>query len=57
MHDVIVIYVGTFVEPTRGQPLEDIWIASRIDKDPGSIALMQYVQPLRIQIFSISLIN
>ena len=33
MHDVIVIYVGAFVELTRGQPLEDIWIASGIDKD------------------------
>ena len=56
MHDVIVIYVGAFVELTRGQPLEDIWIASGIDKTSGSIALMQYVPPLRIQIFSISLI-
>ena len=33
MHDVIVIYVGALVELTRGQPLEDIWIASGIDKD------------------------
>ena len=56
MHDVIVIYVGAFVELTRGQPLEDIWIASRI-KTSGSIALIQYVPPLGIQIFSISLIN
>ena len=43
MHDVIVIYIGAFVELTRGQPLEDIWIASGIDKTSSSIALMQYV--------------
>ena len=42
MHDVIVIYVGVFVELTRSQPLEDIWIASGIDKSSGSITLMQY---------------
>ena len=33
MHNVIVIHVGAFVELTRGQPLEDIWIASGLDKD------------------------
>ena len=33
MHDDFVIYVGAFVELTRGQPLEDIWIASGIDED------------------------
>ena len=31
--DVIVIHVGAFVKPTRGKPLDNIWVAFGIDKD------------------------
>ena len=49
MHDVIVIYVGAFVELTRGQPfsrgyLDCLWKI----KTTGSIPLIQCVPPLMI---------
>ena len=49
-----MILVGAFVKLTRGQPLDNISIAFEIDNQrpsSGSIALMQYVSLLGIQIF------
>ena len=57
MHDVIVICVGAFIKPTRGQPLENNWIASGIGKDPRFYSINVICITLTDSIFSILLIN